>query len=214
MPAPLQFIADAAFFRGLKESSRRALAEIAAYRTLRKGETLFREGLPGRAIFVCHAGRIQLHKTAPDGGDVVIKIVRAPEMFAEVILFETDSYPVTATALTPSAVISMPRPAVHTLLDRADFRNDFLAMLMRKQRYLAERIMQLTSHSADQRLVAFLREQCGGAASVTLPLSKKSVATAIGVTPEHLSRMLGSFARRGVLRWQGRTIEWGKTAQG
>jgi len=213
MPAPLQFIADAAFFRGLKESSRQALAEIAVYRPLRKGEVLFREGLPGRAVFVCHSGRIQLHKSAPDGGDVVIKIVQPPETFAEVILFEADRYPVTAAALTPAAVIAVPRLALHAMFDRADFRNDFLAMLMRKQRYLAERIVQLTSHSADQRLIAFLREQGGAARSVTLPLSKKSVATAIGVTPEHLSRLLGGCARRGILRWCGRTITWGDSGK-
>ncbi|MEI7436719.1 MAG: Crp/Fnr family transcriptional regulator [bacterium] len=210
MPAPLQFIADASFFRGLKESSRQALAEIAAYKALRKGEVLFREGLTGRAVFVCHTGRIQLHKTAPDGGDVVIKIVQPPETFAEVILFEADLYPVTATALTTAAVIAIPRLALLAMFDRLDFRNDFLAMLMRKQRYLAERIVQLTSHSADQRLIAFLREQGGDADSITLPLSKKSVATAIGVTPEHLSRLLGNCARRGILRWSGSTITWGR----
>jgi CRP-like cAMP-binding protein len=193
---------------GLSEESRRALAAICRPRALRRREVLFHEGTPGQAVFILQRGRIQLHKAGPDGSEVVIKTLRPPEVFAEVILFEEDFYPVTATALAPSAVLVMARRDVHELLRRADFRRDFIAMLMRKQRYLTERIVRLTAHGVPVRLVMFLLEEYGPSPVLQLTMSKKDMAAAIGITPETLSRAIGQLRRQGLCAWTGKTIRW------
>jgi CRP/FNR family transcriptional regulator len=207
-PPLFLFLAEGSFFRGLSESSRKALAEICVLRDLAKRGVLFREGAEGHAMYLLRRGHVQLHKAAPDGSEIVIKTVGPGEIFAEAVLFERDRYPVTATALTACELVLLPRRDVHRLLAHEDFRNDFIASLMRKQRYLAERIVQLTSHDVETRLLAFLEEQFGGAATVEVTLSKRDIAAAIGTTPETISRLIRRLQKRRVLSWKGRSLRW------
>ena len=201
-----QFLAESSFFKELSLESLQALAAICGLKALRKTECLFREGEPGRALYLLRRGAIQLHKAAPDGSEVVIKLVKPSEVFAEVVLFEKEVYPVTATALAPSEVVVFPRPDVHRLLGVESFRNDFLRMLMRKQRYLAERIVQLSAHDVEDRLFWFFREQYGDEPAIELSVSKKDVAAAIGTTPETLSRVIRRLKEKRVLTWRGKTL--------
>jgi CRP/FNR family transcriptional regulator len=201
-----QFLAESTFFKDLSRESLKALAGICSLRPLKKRECLFREGDPGRALFLLRHGAIQLHKATPDGNLVVIKVVKPSEVFAEVVLFEREAYPVTAAALAASEVIVFPRDEVHHLLDHTAFRNDFIAMLMRKQRYLAERLVQQSAHDVEGRLMWFLEEQFGDQPEVQLSFSKKDVAAAIGTTPETLSRLLLKLKRTRRLTWKGHTL--------
>lgn len=201
-----QLLAESNFFKDLSPATLKALAAIATLRPVAKRETLFREGQPGEAIYLLRRGAIQLHKATPDGNEVVIKIVQPSEVFAEVVLFERETYPVTATALSVGDVIAFPRTEVHLLLNTTSFRNDFIAMLMRKQRYLAERIVQQQAHDAEGRLLWFLKEQFGAQRCVTLPFSKKDLAAAIGTTPETLSRTLLKLKKQKILSWAGKTL--------
>ncbi|OGV47076.1 MAG: hypothetical protein A2X46_09910 [Lentisphaerae bacterium GWF2_57_35] len=200
-------LAQANFFKDLSPESRKALAEIAISRDVKKRELLFAEGDKGHSIYLLNSGTVQLFKTAPDGNEIVIKLIQPGEVFAEVVLVEQDRYPVSAVALTDCVLFLFPRRDLHRLLEREDFRNDFIAMLMRKQRYLAERIYDLSTRDVEERLFRFLREHYGTRTDIRLTLSKKDIAAAIGTTPETLSRLIQKLSEKGVLSWQGKEIE-------
>lgn len=201
-------LAQATFFQGLAPQSRAALAAVCRSRELRKHEQLFREGDRGEGLFLLASGNIQLFKTAPDGSEVVIKIVKPGETFAEVVLFEEDRYPVNAVALTNCRLYVFLRQDIQHLLCHSDFRRDFIAMLMRKQRYLTERIRQLSSQDVAARLLAFLREQYGPREQMQAALSKKAIAAAVGTTPETLSRLIPRLKKEKKIVWSGRTIRF------
>jgi len=195
-------IDQARFFEGICRASKEALASLCQPREYQKKTVLFHEGEPGDAMFLLARGRVGLHKVTPDGREVVIKVIKPGEVFAEVILFEEKVYPVTAVALTDVLVFKLPRRDLLSLLRQEDFRNDFIAMLLRKQRYLAEKIRQLTSQDVEERLRAFLREQYGEREQITAEINKKQLASAIGTTPETLSRLLLQLKRRKFLTWK------------
>ena len=201
-------LAQATFFLGLAPQSREALAAVCRVRELRKRELLFREGDRGAGMFLLASGSIQLFKTAPGGEEIVIKIVKPGESFAEVVLFEEDRYPVNAIALTACRLFVFLRQDIQNLLGNSDFRRDFIAMLMRKQRYLTERIRQLSTQDVGDRLITFLREQYGARDLIQTTLSKKDIAAAIGVTPETLSRLIPRLKRQQKILWTGRTIRF------
>jgi CRP/FNR family cyclic AMP-dependent transcriptional regulator len=206
MTDPYELIRTAKFFNGLSAAACRRLAELSSRRTVAKRDLLFLEGSEGKAVYLLTSGSIQLVKTNMDGKETVIKTVKLGELFAEVILFEKSLYPVTAIACTESEVIELPRAGFLKLLDAPDFRNDFMAMLMHKQRYLAERIQQLTSMDVEARFVEFLREHYGEKAIITPDIPKKDIASAIGATPETFSRLLQKLEKRGGFTWKGKTI--------
>jgi CRP/FNR family transcriptional regulator, dissimilatory nitrate respiration regulator len=213
--APAEVLGKADFFRGLPSAALSLLASLCRVRTLGKHETLFLEQTRGSEVFFLAEGRIALQKCSPDGTPVTIRTVRPGEVFAEVVLFEQDRYPVTATAIVPATVVAFAKHDFVRLLDDRPFRDGFIANLMRKQRYLAERVRYLTSCDVEQRLFIFLKEQYGEVASISITISKKDVAAAIGATPETLSRLLQRLRADGSLRWERRTITlrpgfWGK----
>ncbi len=200
------FINQAPFFKGLSDEHRRELAAIANLGSVKKRDYLFHEGEKGSSMFLLVDGNIQLHKNTEDGREVVIRVIKPGEVFAEVVLFEKESYPVSARAVTNATVLSFPKNGIHQLLAEEGFRNDFIASLMAKQRYLTERIQELTTKDVEQRLFTFLRSQYGEKETIHTPLSKKDIAAAIGTTPESLSRLIQRLHEDKIIDWQGKEI--------
>ncbi len=194
------------FFAELPDAELARLAQAAFVRVLRRGETLFRERQPSRAVFCLDMGRIQLVRTTPAGGEVVIRSVGPGELFAEATLFERQEYPVTARAAAPSRVIGLARNDFLELLRWPSFRDAFLGLLMRRLRYLTERVEQMSSADAPTRLAKFLAEHGGRTEGVTVPVTKKEAAAAMGMAPETLSRLLRRLRRRRWLTWRGHTV--------
>jgi CRP-like cAMP-binding protein len=197
---------QARFFEGISHESKEALSKVCISGERPKQTTLFREGEPGEAMFLLVRGRVSLHKLSRDGREIVIKVIKPGEVFAEVILFEKKHYPVTAVTLTDVLVFKLLRRDLLALLRQEDFRNDFIAMLLRKQRYLADKIQQLTTQDVEQRLRSFLLEQYGKQEQIQVEINKKQLAAAIGATPETLSRLLQDLKFRRCLVWKQRTI--------
>jgi CRP-like cAMP-binding protein len=193
---------QARFFEGISRSSKEALSKFCMPVERSKQTTLFREGEPGEAMYLLARGRVSLHKLSRDGRETVIKVIKPGEVFAEVILFERKFYPVTAVALTEILAFKLLRRDLLDLLRQEDFRNDFISTLLRKQRYLADKIQQLTSQDVEQRLRAFLLEQYGERALIQAEINKKQLAASIGTTPETLSRLLQDLKQRKCLTWK------------
>jgi CRP-like cAMP-binding protein len=197
---------QAPFSQGISPQSREALAGVCRIRNLSKREFLFHEGDPGFAMFLLLEGNIQLHRDSPEGKETVIRILKPGDVFGEVVLFEREFFPVSAVALLPSEVLSIPKAEVQELLEGTAFRNDFIAMLFAKQRYLAGRVAELTAYDLEDRLRMFLVEHFGRKARFACSLSKKDVAAAIGATPESLSRLLVRLKSLDLLEWNQQEI--------
>ncbi len=142
------------------------------------------------------------------GSEVVIKVVPP----GEVILFEQPCYPVTATAIKPSTVFILPKHQFHCLLENTRFRNEFIVLLMARQRYLTERLRTMQTQDVEQRFLAFLKEHCGERERIVPGISKKEMAAAIGTVPETFSRLLLRLKKAGTLRWEGGEIRVSRNA--
>jgi len=204
---PTYFLSGTEFFGTLTTDSRRKLADICLPKSLKKKEILFLEGDRGVALYLCARGTIQLYKQTSGGQETVIKIIRPGELFAEIILFEKERYPVSAMALEDSLVYILPRAQFECLLENSGFRKDFLGNLMGKLRYLAEQVQYLTAHDAEARFFRFLKQlgiEDGKALKITL--SKKDMAAAIGATPETFSRLIQRLTKEKKIIWKGREI--------
>jgi CRP-like cAMP-binding protein len=197
-----RIVDQAKFFEGISRGSKETLSKYCQPSQRAKHSVLFHEGEAGEAMYLLARGRISLYKLSPDGREVVIKVIKPGEAFAEVILFEKKMYPVTAVALTEVLVFRLLRRDLLDILRQEDFRNDFIAMLLRKQRYLAEKIQQLTSEDVEQRLRSFLLEQYGRKDQIQAEINKKQLAAAIGATPETLSRLLQDLKSRKCHIWK------------
>lgn len=197
------------FLQGFSEEGRRLFLAAARPRELGKRDILFREGEEGRAVYVLERGRLQVYKLAPDGREVSVRVIRPGELFGEVVLFEYTTYPATAAAIIPSTVLVVAAAAFERLLDRREFRNEFIRILLRKERYLAERIRELGSAQVEERFVSFLRGHYGEQEHIAVNMPKRDIAAAIGATPETFSRMLARLREEGLLDWEKGSLRLG-----
>lgn len=203
----IHILDNATFFKGVSTKSKEMLAEICLPKNVTKKQVLFNEGDLGLSVYVVGKGAVALSTMTDAGKESVIKIIQPGEIFGEVILFERNDYPVTATVIKPGIVYLMPRQKFNALLATEVFRTDFIRMLMRKQRYLAQRVQQLSSSDVRERLFAFLIEQSQGKAEFYLNLPKKEIAAAIGTTPETLSRLILACGKERVFSWKGKIVK-------
>lgn len=204
----VELLRQCSYFSGLSEEHRRELAGLCRVKKIGKQECLFSEGREGHEIFILATGSVQLVKNTADGKSVVIRTVEPGEAFGEVILFEQNTYPVTAVALRESEAYGLAREDLVRLMADEGFRNDFMAFLMGRLRYLANRMLYLTSYDVDERFLRFLKEQYGEREEYELTMSKKDMAAAIGTTPETLSRLMQRLGGEGILSVAGKTIRF------
>ncbi len=200
------FVEQSDYFRGVSDAFREHLADLCVPRNFDNKEVLFNEGDEGHAFYLLVNGAIGLYKGVESGKEVVIKIVKPGEPFAEVVLFEQNTYPVTAIAIRSSLVFIIPKKQFSLLLSDELMRNDFISMLMRKQRYLAERIRFLTMHDVEDRFFLFINEHYGSSEKIQINISKKDIAAAIGTTPETYSRLITRLTNEGKIEVTNKTI--------
>ena len=201
-----KIIQNTDFFRGIGEAHIASLAGISIPKNIQKKQTLFLEGQHGSAMYLLVYGTMQLHKSTPDGRDIVIRVIGPGEIFAEVVLFEENNYPVSAVALEDCLVLVLPKQQVHCLLAEEAFRNAFISLLMKKQRHLTNRILNLTLHDVQDRFFLFLKEQYGMKEVYNIPLSKKDISAAIFTNPETFSRLLQRLRHNGTLVWEQKKL--------
>ncbi len=203
----VKVLQESDLFNGIGASSLRSVVLAGNVRKIISGGIIFLEGSSGSSFFTLIEGTVKLLKTTPGGAEMTVKILSPRETFAETVLFENDSYPVTAKAIEDSTVFALSRPAFLQLLETRGFRDEFITVLMKKQRYLADRILYLTAYDVEQRFFKFLEERFGRRGEYEMDMSKKEIAAAIGTIPETLSRLLAGLKRRKVLSWNGRKIK-------
>jgi CRP/FNR family transcriptional regulator, cyclic AMP receptor protein len=109
MPADPQFLSEIKLFSSLDEEERKVLAGAAAERSLAPGETLFRTGDPGDALFLVRAGAIDLFTTDTMGQKIVLHTAQPGEYFGELSLLDEGPRTATAQATEQSELVAIDR---------------------------------------------------------------------------------------------------------
>lgn len=200
------YLARSSIFGELGAAALESLAGCSRVREVPKGEHLFLEGDEGDEMYILARGSVRLYKSTADGRETTVRMIGPLGEFAEVVFPGGGAYPVSAVAAAWSTAIAVSGRAFRSLLDVPDFRDEFIALLFRKMRYLSERLHRLSVYDVEQRLLLFLREQGGGEEEFELEMPKKDIASAIGTVPETLSRLLQKMKERGDMTWKGKTI--------
>jgi CRP-like cAMP-binding protein len=180
---------------------------------LAEGERLFDHGQPSRHYFFLRAGEIKLFRSARDGGEKVIEIVRSGETFAEAVMFmeEARPYPVSAQAIVASELLAFEQAALLGILEQSTATcMRLMAGMSRRLRQQVDEIDRLTLHNATYRLAAYLLQQIppGVLESPQLHLTtpKHVVASRLAIQPETFSRILARLAEKGCMEVHGQNI--------
>jgi CRP/FNR family transcriptional regulator, dissimilatory nitrate respiration regulator len=176
-------------------------------RTLRAGETLFRQGGRTAGIYEVASGRVRLARVDRAGREAVLYVANAGETLGEASLFAR-SYQCDAIATTDAAVRLYPKALLLAELARdPNFAQAFAAMLAQQVMALRTRLERCNIHSARDRVRHFLAVNIGAdGRSVALTGTLKELAADLGLTHEALYRTLARMAADGEIERTGGMI--------
>jgi len=133
------------------------------------------------------------------------------EPFGEVAVFADINFPASAESLETSTVLFLPTDRFLLLIrDNPALVLRILAVLSARLQKFTRMIEDLSLKDVPGRLATYLlllRKRQGGAATVTLDLTKVQLASLLGTIPETLSRIFSRMSGRKLIRVHGSRIE-------
>ncbi len=202
-------------FSDLSQPELVRLAEGCRLRRFARGENVFAVGQPCEEFHVTVTGQVKLFAISPAGQEKVIELCGPGTSFAEALMFTGRPYIVNAQALTDSLLLSVSKQAVVQEIENdARFAMRMLAGISRRLHGLVHDVQAYALHSGMQRVIGYLlRDQPveegggnGGVITVSLPVSKATIASRLSLTPEYFSRVLHELEQAGLIEIDKRDI--------
>jgi CRP/FNR family transcriptional regulator, dissimilatory nitrate respiration regulator len=188
------------------------LAQGCVLRRLSRGETVFRVGEPCEEFHICVTGQVKLYAVSPAGAEKVIDLIAPGQSFAEALMFTGRPYIISAQALTDTLLLTVKKDAVEGEIARDPrFALRMLAGISRRLHGLVHDVEQYSLHSGLQRVIGYLLRDVDMASqdapvTVSLPVSKATIASRLSLTPEYFSRVLHELEAAGLVRIDKRDI--------
>lgn len=176
------------------------------------GEVIFHQGDPCDALFLLRGGSVAVHVLTPDGDDVTIGLLVAPDAFGEVGLIRTDHHhTATVVALEPVRALTVVAPRFHELRrEHPDLTEWLLHTLTARLERMSTLFAEALFLDADHRVVRRLLDchlAMGSESDGALPLRQEDVAAMAGVSRPTANRVLRRLEADGVVRLGRRHIE-------
>ncbi len=201
-------------FTDLSRPELERLALGCQLRRLSRGDTVFRVGEPCEEFHVTVTGQVKLFAISPAGQEKVIELVGPGNSFAEALMFTGKPYIINAQALTDTLLLTVTKDAVVGEIERDPrFAMRMLAGISRRLHGLVHDVEAYALHSGVQRVIGYLlrdqiAEDCvsGEIITVSLPVSKATIASRLSLTPEYFSRVLHELEAAGLVRIDKRDV--------
>ena len=192
-------------FQEMHAAELERLAQGCALRRHARGDMVFRVGEACDAFHVTVTGQVKLFVISPAGAEKVIEIMGPGQSFAEALMFTGRPYIISAQALTDTLLLTVKKHAVEDEIARDPrFALRMLAGISRRLHGLVHDVEAYALHSGVQRVIGYLLRDVdagNGDAPVTvsLPVSKATIASRLSLTPEYFSRVLHELEATGLI---------------
>jgi CRP-like cAMP-binding protein len=194
-------------FRSLGHDDRRHIAALLQKQLLRKGDSLFRKGEEGHALYMITAGKLKIVRQSPNGEEVILAVLSAGDFCGEMSLLDGLPRSADAVALEETQLYGLNRKdfiayvirngtaamailaALSKRLRKAD---DFLEdiFFLNVAARLAKKLIELAGSSG-------FREGDGG--PVQLRFTQKELAGMVGATRESVNKELRALREKNLI---------------
>lgn len=173
------------------------------------GAVLFAEGEKPRGLFILCSGQAKLTASSEEGRRTTLRLAQANEVLGLSSVIGNTPYPATAEVLTPAQVAFIPRPQffkfVQSLPEVAARVAEHLSQELHKAWEQMRLLSLLTTTRAKLAHVLLTwaglhgRDTAEGV-QVPIHLTQEEIGETIGASRETVSRLLGDFRRRHLIR--------------
>lgn len=186
----------------LDPPARERLRRVAEPFTLARGGLAFDEGTPCTALLLLTAGRVNVVRPGPRGREILLYRVDPGQSCVLTLhcLLQGVRYPARGVAASTCHGVTLPREFFFELLDRErDVRDLVLRSVSSRVVELMDLVEQVAFNRLDERLAGWLLARRGKEPGEAIRCTHQEIADELGSVREIVSRILGSFADRGVV---------------
>lgn len=181
--------------------------------TIKKGETIFREGSYASGVFCINTGKIKLSMFGDEGKEQIVRMAKPGDIIGYKALLSGDRYSATASALEDCNVCFIPREIFLLILQKdASLSFEMMKLLSNELKKAEEKITHLAQKPVRERVaetILFLKETYGVDAenNVNVTLSREEIANLVGTATETAIRLLSEFNKDHIIELSGKKIK-------
>ena len=158
------------------------------------GYLIYLQNTQATCFYYLKSGQVRSFIQSEDGGERVLNVYQAGNLFGEASFFDELPRVSSAVALTPCEIVPIDRELVTQEFARnPDLALAMLKYLARTVRLLSRQVDQMAFRPARWRVAQYLLALPSGAVRCT----QEDIAAAVSVSRVTVSRILNEFARRG-----------------
>ena len=178
------------------------IMEVVKSVSYKRGEIVYRAGEQSNSLYIVSKGKIKIYRLSESGKEQLLRILFPGDFTGELALFNESIHEAYAEAMEDTSVCMITRSDLQKFLIR--FPSISLKILSEFAKRLESSEKQATRFATEKvetRLALFLAEFADKELSdeITLPMSKKDLASYLGTTPETLSRKLAELEDAGYI---------------
>ena len=208
-------------FSNMQPEELQRVARGCVLERIERGKVLFRTGEMSQAFHIVVLGQVKLCVISPAGVEKVIELCGPGHSFAEAVMFMNAPHLVNAQTLTETLLLTVEKNAVLREIEAdSRFALRMLAGISRRLHGLIKDVEGYALHSGMQRVISYLLRDLVGAGgvvpqsiTVSLPVSKSTIASRLSLTPEYFSRVLHELEAAKLITVERRDIHIHDTAK-
>jgi len=95
----IDYLKNFTLFSKMDEEELADVSKLLKKERFSKDHTIFFQEEEGEKVYFLYKGKIKVLKSAPDGGEQILEIIKPGEVFGEVVFFGLTGYPATTRAM-------------------------------------------------------------------------------------------------------------------
>ncbi|HZS28017.1 MAG TPA: Crp/Fnr family transcriptional regulator [Candidatus Angelobacter sp.] len=200
-------------FTDLSETELGLMAGNARLQSVAANAIIFSEGDECRDLLIVEEGQVRIFKIAGNGRQQLISTERAGSSLAEIAVFDGDTYPATAQALTATSLVAIDATHFREIcIQHPQLALKVMKVLAHRLRRMATLVEDLSFVSVRGRLAAHLvrlaesGQRTADGYVFELTENNEELATRLGTVRELVSRNLGRLHNEGLIQICKRTV--------
>lgn len=195
-------------FNHLEPEQMQEIMQVVHSVSFKKGETIYHAGDTSNSLYIINRGQVKIYHLSEDGKEQIVRVLNHGDFTGELALFQQTVHEAYAEAMVDVQICMINGDELEKLLLKyptiaMKILSEFSNRLANSER----QTMSVATERVETRLALYLADLFDQIASssntITLPISKKDLASYLGTTPETLSRRLADFETAGYIEQQG-----------
>ena len=168
-----------------------------------RGHTIYHAGDTSDGLYIVHKGRVKIYRLSETGKEQLVRILGPGDFTGDLSLFTESVHEAYAEAMEPVELCVMSRDDFQQFILKypaisLKVLSEFSKRLAKTEKQAANIAMETVETRIAMYLAEFADETMRK--TVTLPMSRKDLASYLSTTPETVSRKLADFEDNGWIR--------------